>query len=910
MQPSIWVLLDADNPEGMPDEWKKLTLAERLARLEKLLPGISSCERVEYRGSSARVVKGSGAPGEPTHALIRVSHPSKIEVAREYLKIETVNEGLSFPSPRYSRKEPGKIVGHEQRTFIDLAVLVSGRLVFNAKPNVSNAPGYSVIDAGIRLVNPGGGPLDIGGLELPDATSLARYGKKTGTTVSFSMGASLHSIVLGPLTAETEIESRGVVKTLAEWTANMKPGGKLRCEAPFRVSNSEAAFIKIRQGGGIFLYDVGTSTTYPLTPTFPDDQNDDVTVQKAAGDGASPGDTAEDSEAPDETDEAIIARRMPDIDPKAYYGPLATIVEAATKNFEATKVGVATQVIAQVSMCLRPFCVPLGDQRLSLNVFLLQVGPSGVGRKGTSAAFADDHLAPMICNIANIHILSFLAASDAADHDAARRAADDAKAHIDWVRGLTNKDLLRADADIANLDAAHTATESEVAACRARLAAKSYAPTTRREYEEIIASHEGKIVTLNEQIAALKAERSRIADVLADPKSALDDAVRAHSAALAAITALPAPVTVEPWQELFGALAEPPVTLRGVSSGEGLIYAIRDPRDGQGEDDQRSDPGVMEKRLLVNLSEVGSVLALVRRPGSILSAVIRNIYDCVTIETGAKVSPVRCKEPYGSISASITPFELTGLLFDDKDLAASADNGLGNRFLYLYVARDKLVAIPAPTEGRDDLTRKVAENVKQAYAALKPGGAFLSTPIEFTPDAKALYERDIYPRIDGLQAASANAARLFGRMTTNCRKLAAILAVINGESQISVGALAAAAAWVEYGAATVNTVASTVADRRRMHQLRQDGEAIVKVLGDLATNQIGPVSAREARRKAALDGPRFSAGVAWLQAQAPSRIVVSVEEYVSGAGGAHKKSMLGLPSTPIRTDVRNEEEAV
>jgi hypothetical protein len=157
MQPSIWALLDADNPEGMPDELKNLTLAERLARLEKLLPRISSCERIELRSSSARVINGSGLPGERTHALIRVSDPSKIEVVREYLKIETVNEGLSFRSPRYSSKEPGKIVGYGQRTLIDLAVLLSGRLVFNAKPDVSNAPGYSVIDAGIRLINPGCG---------------------------------------------------------------------------------------------------------------------------------------------------------------------------------------------------------------------------------------------------------------------------------------------------------------------------------------------------------------------------------------------------------------------------------------------------------------------------------------------------------------------------------------------------------------------------------------------------------------------------------------------------------------------------------------------------------------------------------------------------------------------------------
>jgi putative DNA primase/helicase len=283
MQPSVWVLLDADAPEGMPDDWKALTLAERLARLEKLLPGISSCERVELRSSSARVVNGSGAPGDCTHALIRVSHPSKIEVMRAHLQIATVNECLSFPSPRYSRIT-GEIVGHGHRTLIDLAVFVPGRFVFNAKPDVSRAPGCHVINAGIRVVNPGGGALDIGSVDLPDQPALVSYKKRTGTSVTFSKGASLKSVVHGELKAVTEIEIRGLLKTLIEWTASMKPGNKLRCETPFRASSSEAAFIAMDKDGSVFLHDVGTSTTYPLTSTFPDDQNDDQQAKSAGED--------------------------------------------------------------------------------------------------------------------------------------------------------------------------------------------------------------------------------------------------------------------------------------------------------------------------------------------------------------------------------------------------------------------------------------------------------------------------------------------------------------------------------------------------------------------------------------------------------------------------------------------------
>jgi hypothetical protein len=254
---------------------------------------------------------------------------------------------------------------------------------------------------------------------------------------------------------------------------------------------------------------------------------------------------------------------------------------------------------------------------------------------------------------------------------------------------------------------------------------------------------------------------------------------------------------------------------------------------------------------------------------------------------------VRCEAPFATLSASITPRELKGLLFDQKDIGGSADNGLGNRFLYAFVARDKLVAHPAPTENRDALTQTIAENLRKVYAELKPVGPFISTPIEFTPEAADVYEREIYRKTDGLQAASPNAARLFGRMTTHLRKIAAILAITAGENRVSVGALRAAAAWVEYGAATVNVIASTVKDRRRMEELRGDSEAILKALAALSADG-EPVLQRAARRKANLNGERFAAAVASLQKRAPSPIEVHVVDCPSGRSGIQKKTMLSL----------------
>ena len=162
-----FVLIDADNPPGMPPEFAELTLEDRLDCLEPILPGISSCLS-SNRGSSARVVNGSGAPSsEATHAIIEISDPSRLDLLRAHLRVESVRRGLSFPSPRVSRIEPGKIVGYSHLTLIDWSVWVAGRLIFNAEPDVGRAPNHRVLDANVKIVNRDGGVLDIDWIEPP-----------------------------------------------------------------------------------------------------------------------------------------------------------------------------------------------------------------------------------------------------------------------------------------------------------------------------------------------------------------------------------------------------------------------------------------------------------------------------------------------------------------------------------------------------------------------------------------------------------------------------------------------------------------------------------------------------------------------------------------------------------------------
>ena len=260
IDPSDWLLLDADNRPGMPDKWKPLTIQQRLELWEPMHPGISTCERVELRGSTSRVHLSDEEPGPATHAWMLVDDASAIEGMRTFTQVAMVNHGLSFPSPRYSRIEPDKNIGYEHRSVFDLAVLITGRLVFCSQPDVE-PDGYVAADADVRIVNRGGGPLRIGHLRQPDEAALAAYGEKTGHTVKLNENGVTS---IGQLTADTEIERRGKVKKLSEWLAPMKPNGKLRCEAPFRASQSEAAVIVKNEDGSAIVHDVGNSTTYVM----------------------------------------------------------------------------------------------------------------------------------------------------------------------------------------------------------------------------------------------------------------------------------------------------------------------------------------------------------------------------------------------------------------------------------------------------------------------------------------------------------------------------------------------------------------------------------------------------------------------------------------------------------------------
>lgn len=265
---SGWALLDADEPKGFPDEWRGLTFQQRLGLLEPYAPGLSTAERVELRGSSARVLReGANAPLQPaSHGWVQVTDPGDVSRAAVALSILTVAGGTYFNSPRHSR-ETGEVIGYMPRTSLDLAPWHSGRLNFDSAPTV-RAAGYVVAPAGIEIVNAGGGKFDPGGVAAVRKSLTRAYREKTGTAITIRKdGGSAMAVVSGQLTMQTRIEARGITRSLAAWLAYMEASGltRMRCEAPFRASNSEAAFISIRPDTGEpLVFDIGCATQYRL----------------------------------------------------------------------------------------------------------------------------------------------------------------------------------------------------------------------------------------------------------------------------------------------------------------------------------------------------------------------------------------------------------------------------------------------------------------------------------------------------------------------------------------------------------------------------------------------------------------------------------------------------------------------
>jgi hypothetical protein len=215
----------------------------------------------------------------------------------------------------------------------------------------------------------------------------------------------------------------------------------------------------------------------------------------------------------------------------------------------------------------------------------------------------------------------------------------------------------------------------------------------------------------------------------------------------------------------------------GLSSGEGLIWAVRDPIEvtepikskGRvtGYQQVVKDEGVQDKRLLVSESEFAQVLRVMQREGNSLSPTVRQAWDTGDLRTLVKNNPARATGAHVSIAAHITRPELTKYLKDTEAL-----NGFANRFLWLCVCRARLL----PDGGRSLDLAPLGTRLNHALAAART-----VTTMRRSEAASRLW-REVYPQLTAERPGLYGAVT--GRAEAQVLRLSMIYALLDGSAVI------------------------------------------------------------------------------------------------------------------------------
>jgi hypothetical protein len=225
----------------------------------------------------------------------------------------------------------------------------------------------------------------------------------------------------------------------------------------------------------------------------------------------------------------------------------------------------------------------------------------------------------------------------------------------------------------------------------------------------------------------------------------------------------------------------------GLSSGEGLIWALRNPIVATEPvrknckiteyQDVITDAGVVDKRGFVVEAEFAKVLRVMRRDGNTLSPVIREAWDTGNLSSLTKNFPARATDAHVTIVGHITTQEFRRYL-DDTEAA----NGFMNRFLVVCVRRSKMLPLGGnlPDEALDPLAAEMKEAVIFAQG---------TDEISFDEAAQNMW-CDIYSDL------SAGRPGLVGSMTSRAEaqvvRLATIYALLDQSALISEEHLTAA----------------------------------------------------------------------------------------------------------------------
>jgi hypothetical protein len=211
----------------------------------------------------------------------------------------------------------------------------------------------------------------------------------------------------------------------------------------------------------------------------------------------------------------------------------------------------------------------------------------------------------------------------------------------------------------------------------------------------------------------------------------------------------------------------------GLSSGEGLIHAVRDPIYKEkaiklkgkptGEfETELVDEGISDKRIFIFAPEFAAVLRVMASDGNTLSETVRQLFDDTDLRIMNKNSPERASRVHGAIAGHITRNELRKEL-EETDAA----NGFGNRYMWLCVKRARLL----PEGGLEVNLGTLTTDLKNAIAFGKKAGE-----IKRDTTATELWKLE-YPKLTAGRTGMYGA--IVGRTEVFCLRIAMIYALLD-----------------------------------------------------------------------------------------------------------------------------------
>jgi hypothetical protein len=276
----------------------------------------------------------------------------------------------------------------------------------------------------------------------------------------------------------------------------------------------------------------------------------------------------------------------------------------------------------------------------------------------------------------------------------------------------------------------------------------------------------------------------------------------------------------------------------GLSSGEGLIWAVRDPIEKLVKDKKSKeyvkeiiDEGVEDKRFLVIESEFAGTLKVMGREGNSLSSILRQAWDSGTLSSLVKNSPAKATKAHISIIGHITKGELTRYLSETE-----AANGFANRFLWTCAKRSQVLPEGGGVPHFGDL-------VAHLHNALELGRvAGLMERDETAKEAWGL----VYPELSEGKGGLFGA--IIGRAEAQVLRLSLVYALLDASRVIQLPHLKAALAVWEYceasaryifGDATGDVVADQILESLRQSPEGLDRTQISALLGrNISLNRI------------------------------------------------------------------------